>query len=386
MEEVRALELLASASSTFQAVVSNPPYQVEVAKDTMAEQKTVMNVFHRHQEVADAIAVRTCFIYPGERWINRSGKGMREFGEAQVNSPALARVVFWPDSTEVFTAIRLGDGAAVALKDFTRPADAATWTLDYRKGKDDLYVEVPIAHPGAAPIAMDPRVQAIVSKTLRQADAWGQARLAGRTTAQKTFAIESNFVALNPELVRPEAEPPPREALPEYCRIFTNDAAGKGGRAQWFWLRRDAVPTNRHYIDQWKIIVSSMNPVGARGTGHSPLATLLGPGEIFGRSRIGVAIFATELEARNFFRAFQTDFYRFHYACLGDSQTLLGMNAPDLGDYASSDLVDLTLPPEDLNDELCRAYGLTGEEQAFMAAWVSRLAPLVKAPAQDEEC
>lgn len=356
------------------AIVGNPPYQIEVAKETRGDQKTVMNVFHRHQKNALLLAPQTCLIYPGERWINRSGKGLREFGQELVNAPHLERVVFWPHSKDVFEDVKLGDGISVVHCKKSSHNDAA-WILDYRNEDKHLFDTVLIDAPGLKPVVLDPRVQAIIAKTLGKADRRGLLRLSKRTTTQKTFAIESNFVQLNPEKV--SRETPPADQLHLYCRIFTNDIAGKAGRAQWFWLKREAVRTNTQYIDKWKVIVSSMNPVGARGTGHSPLAQILKPGEIFGRSRIGLGVFDTEEEASNFFKFASTDFMRFHYACLGDSQTLLGMNAPDPGGFTSATM-DFSGTVADLNERLYLSYELVDSEREFIHNWVRGLSPFHK--------
>ena len=69
------------------AIVGNPPYQLTVAKkDTDNGQKAVINIFHYFQILADKLKPQyATLIYPGGRWIHRSGKGLADFGLAQIN-------------------------------------------------------------------------------------------------------------------------------------------------------------------------------------------------------------------------------------------------------------------------------------------------------------
>lgn len=371
------LAIAAAAQRGISVVVGNPPYQTDVvAIESEAQHRTVMNVFQEHQITALLLGQRTALVYPGGRWINRSGKGMALFGYEQINADSLQRVILWPQSREVFPSVLLGDGISVVFHDTRHPRKS--WILDYRSGKENLFTANEIPHPGEAMLAPDPRVQAILSKSLTAARTRGEAMLSERTTVQKTFGLESNFVALNPTKIRVLADEPDFEDRHLWCKIFTNDAAGKGGRAQWFWILRSEIKTGHHYIDRWKVIVSSMNPAGSRGTGHSPLAEILGPGELFGRSRIALATFESEDEARNFFYFAKTVFARFHYGALGDSQRLLGAVVPDFGRFLSDSPLDFTLPLEELSHAIATLYGLDAADEAFMAEWTKRLSPFAK--------
>ena len=82
----------------FDFVIGNPPYQAETAelkKDSSNGQTPKKNVFHFLQMAADEVTNDTSvMIYPGGRWIQRSGKGMAEFGLNQINSKELSKVYF----------------------------------------------------------------------------------------------------------------------------------------------------------------------------------------------------------------------------------------------------------------------------------------------------
>ena len=73
----------------FNAVVGNPPYQEMVAqKETNNGQKRSSSIFQHFQELSDKLGRFSCLIYPGARWIHRSGKGLEQFGFNQIKATA----------------------------------------------------------------------------------------------------------------------------------------------------------------------------------------------------------------------------------------------------------------------------------------------------------
>ena len=94
----------------FDAVVGNPPYQITTAKkQTENGQRAVTNIFHLFQLISDNIGRYTSLIYPAGRWIHRSGKGLKDFGYKQINSPALKKVEFIEDAGYIFEMIILNN-------------------------------------------------------------------------------------------------------------------------------------------------------------------------------------------------------------------------------------------------------------------------------------
>lgn len=102
----------------FDFVIGNPPYQEEVAKvETENGQKRSKSIFHFFQISADEIATSgSVMVYPGGRWIHRSGKGMKDFGLRQINDPSLSRLDFYPESRDVFgSAAAVADGISIVV-------------------------------------------------------------------------------------------------------------------------------------------------------------------------------------------------------------------------------------------------------------------------------
>jgi len=103
----------------FDAVVGNPPYQEITAKQRSKSngQERRKNIFHYFQIAADEITGGyTSLIYPGARWIHRSGKGMEAFGLKQINDKSLERLDFYADANEIFPQVDIADGISIVLK------------------------------------------------------------------------------------------------------------------------------------------------------------------------------------------------------------------------------------------------------------------------------
>ena len=101
-------------------VVRNPPYQEETTeKIGNNRQKPSKSIFQMFQITADNITNDvSVLIYPGKRWMHRSGKGMKDFGLQQINDPHLARIDFYPKAQDIFPETGINDGITIVTKNF----------------------------------------------------------------------------------------------------------------------------------------------------------------------------------------------------------------------------------------------------------------------------
>jgi hypothetical protein len=313
-------------------------------------------------------------IYPGERWVNRSGKGMTEFGLEQINSKNLQKVLFWPDGADLFgSAARITGGVTVVFKDFAID-NHGSWSLI--NNSKNLTTSGTVSLPGEEIVSLYPELNEILAKVRKNSK--GKNSLSQRGFSQKLFGIESSFAEENPEKVilcnsdfsnKPDGD--------GWVKLLTNDKAGKGGRAVWFWILQSNIPSAREKVQNWKVLISSVNTTGSDG--NSPLAEILEPNSAHGRSRISAGLFDSEIEAINFFNWMQTDIIRLLLSSSGDFLSSFGKNAPDLGDFTNSNpQIDFTESKESLNDQLCRIYGLDEADKTYMKSFVSKLAPFSK--------
>ena len=351
----------------FDAVVGNPPYQVEVAKKQSETngQARRSSIFQYFQMAADAVSSGfTSLIYPGSRWIHRSGKGMEEFGRKQINDPHLAEVHFWPDSGDVFPGmVAIADGISIVMKDMKKATSGFRYVY-HRDGTTQVY---DLPNPGEDLMPLNPCDGAILAKVRAFCAEHGLASLNEKVYSQKFFGIESDFVAKNQKLVRPYARGVSVDWDKE-AKLLANDKAGKAGRSTWYVIRRSAIKENNAAIDLWKVVVSSAN---AGGQKRDWQLELLDNHSAFGRSRVALGMFKTKQEAENFFKFCQSYLIRFLFLMTDEALTTLAKEVPCFCDYKTAGgLIDFA---GDINAQLCNLVKLTKSEAAYVASTIRNL-------------
>lgn len=175
--------------------------------------------------------------------------------------------------------------------------------------------------------------------------------------SQKLFSIESDFVEKNPNLVREYNDDESFDPATE-IKLFTNDKAGKSGRARWYVANRDVIKTGVEHLDRWKVIVSSAN---AGGQKRSNQIAIVDNHSAFGRSRVALKTFATEQEAKNFFKYATSEIIRFAFLLTDESLTSLAKKVPDLLDYTNGNgLIDYS---GNVNEQLYALFGIDEKNQ-----------------------
>ena len=268
----------------------------------------------------------TSLIYPGARWIHRSGKGLEQFGLLQINDPHLCFLKFFPDSTDVFKEVGIADGLSIVMK-------------DTRKETNPLDNEIVSC------------LDTIIAKYKCLHDS---------VLSQKLFSIESDFVERNPTLVREYNNGDYFDPKLE-IKLFTNDKAGKSGRARWYIANKEVITTGLEHLNRWKVIVSSAN---AGGQKRSNQIAIVDNHSAFGRSRVALKTFATEQEAKNFFKYATSEIIRFAFLLTDESLTSLAKKVPDLLDYSDANgIIDYN---GDVNDQLYNFFGIDDKNQRYI--------------------
>ncbi len=351
------------SSAAFDYVVGNPPYQEETTRISLTNgQLRRKSIFHFFQLQADETAVSaSCLIYPGGRWIQQSGKGMKQFGSRQINDHRLSLLVFYPHTRDIFAKADIADGVTIVLKrqGKTEPG------FDYCYIAGGLERCVRVDNPGSEILPLDPRDIAVVRKITELTRRYGLKVLHDRIMIQKLFGIESDFVEKNPGKVRLMTDG--CTLAPEEIKLFTNDRAGKAGRAKWFIADRSVIPINRQYIYEWQVVVSSAN---AGGQKRDNQLEIVDDRSAFGRSRVALGSFATREEAQNFYNYCKTYVIRYAFLMTDEALTTLALNVPDLGSYTDPGIVDFT---KDLDAQLFELCGFTGEEISYIKNRIDNL-------------
>ena len=352
----------------FNAIVGNPPYQIEVAKKQSETngQATRKNIFQMFQILANAL--NPCFIsmiYPGGRWIHRSGKGMEQFGLQQINDKMLEKVVFFPNSQEIFESVDIPDGISVVFKN--RGKISSQFEYVYKEG--GVIQDVIVNAPGERLIAINPRNDLIICKVEKFVEQKGLRFISDRILPRSLFGIESEFVEQNPKKVKILTADYQLD-VDEEIKLFVNDKAGSAGRTRWYVVNRKLVKQSIEYIDQWQVVVSSAHPGGQEDRDWQ--LAIIDNHSAFGRSRVALGSFKTKVEAENFYKFCRSALVRFMFLMTDEALTSLGKKVPDLMDYTKKNpLVDFT---KDLDEQLNKLVGLTKNEVEYINGIVRPLA------------
>ena len=274
----------------FDAVVGNPPYQEETVRNVSETngQAPRKSIFHHFQNTADQVSSRyISLIYPGARWIHRSGKGMEQFGKEQINDRALLRLDYYPDANEIFTNVAIADGISMVCKDLSKKDGGFTYV--YHKNGSTITMQM--QNPGEELMPLNPHDATIVEKVRTFVSKHNIPYLHDRVLPRNLFGIESNYVENNPDSVTLYNEDCDFDPLTK-IKLFTNDKAGKAGRAKWYTADKNVISLEaQEYISEWQVVVSSAN---AGGQKRDNQIEVIDDHSAFGRSRVALGTFKTQ--------------------------------------------------------------------------------------------
>lgn len=242
----------------FNAIVGNPPYQEVVdQKESTNGQKVSISIFQYFQSISEKIGKYTALIYPGSRWIHRSGKGLEKFGLTQMNDPHLALLEFFPCSKDIFKDVAIADGLSIVLKNMEKKECGFT----YKYSVDGKTITIQANNPGNDMFSLNPQDNEIIKKLDKAIKSFGC--LHDSILPRNLFSIESDFVEKNPSLVKEYSDGDYYVPQTE-IKLFTNDKAGKSGKARWYIANKNVITSGSEYLNKWKVIVSSANAGGQK--------------------------------------------------------------------------------------------------------------------------
>lgn len=339
----------------FNAIVGNPPYQEVVdQKESTNGQKVSISIFQYFQTISEKIGKYTALIYPGSRWIHRSGKGLEKFGLAQMNDPHLALLEFFPCSKDIFKDVAIADGLSIVLKNMEK--NECGFTYKYSVGGKTITIQA--NNPGNDMFSLNPQDNEIIKRLDNAIKSFGC--LHDSILPRNLFSIESDFVEKNPSLVKEFNDGDYYNPQTE-IKLFTNDKAGKSGRARWYIANKNVIASGSEYLNKWKVIVSSANAGGQKRINQ---IAIVDNHSAFGRSRVALKTFATEKEAINFFKYATSEIIRFAFLLTDESLTSLAKKVPDLLDYSDENgIIDYN---RDVNAMLYRLFDINETSQQYI--------------------
>lgn len=288
---------------------------------------------------------------------------MENFGLEQINDPHLKKLIFYPKSRELFDGVDIADGVGIVIKDMTKQ----TMGFEYVYTSEQKSISVKVKNPGAELMPLDPRNMAITEKVKSVVEKYKLNYLHDRILPRSLFGIESNFIEENPEKAI-LLETVENIDYSKQIKLFTNDRAGKAGRAKWYVVDKNVVENNPEYISQWKVVVSSAN---AGGQKRDNQLEIVDNHSAFGRARVALASFETQDEANNFYNFAKSYVVKFTFLMTDESLTALGKRVPDLMDYTNKNsLVDFS---KSLDEQLYLLFEFNRDEIEYIESTVNNL-------------
>ena len=226
--------------------------------------------------------------------------------------------------------------------------------------------EVSATNPGQELMPINPDDIGIIEKITRTVNENHFEFLHKSILSRNLFGIESCFVEENPEAVK-EYSGNNLFDIEKEVKLYTNDKAGKMGRASWFITKRSTIPAHQELIDEWQVVVSSAN---AGGQKRSNQLAIIDNHSAFGRSRVALKSFKTQKEADNFFKYASSYLVRYAFLMTDESLTSLAKRVPDIMNYKDSNgIIDFS---KDVNEQLYKLFNISSEERTYIEGIIDK--------------
>jgi site-specific DNA-methyltransferase (adenine-specific) len=209
----------------FDVIVGNPPYQM----DSDGSNRT-MPLYNLFVEQAKAINPRYIAMIIPSRWMG-SGLGLSGFRSEMLSDSRIRHLVDFPDSSELFPAVKVMGGACYFLWDRDSPGTCESTLV--RSGKAHGPVERRLDEYDI--FVRDSRALDILRKVLARKEA----SLYEILSSDKEFGLTSNFSDYS------------TKQFPSGIPLY---AYQEGSRLVG-WIKRDKIQKSAHLIDTWKVLI-----------------------------------------------------------------------------------------------------------------------------------
>lgn len=333
----------------FDAVVGNPPYQIEGKGDSNAKE----SIYHLFIDIASKVADISTLIHPA-RFLFNAGNTPKEWNERFLNDEHFAVIKYWSDSSLIFPSVDIKGGVAITLinqKQIFKPIQIFTANTELNEILE--------------------KVKQLTDKSI-----------ADIITNRGIYKYSDLAYQENPEIMKRTADrriaPSAFERMPElfteekpeneyqYVKILGNI---KGERV-YRWFRRDYISTTEN-LDVYKVLVPKANGSGAIG---EVLSTPLIGTPLIGFTETYISIGATKnnIEAEAILKYVKTKFARTMLGILKVTQ-----NNPKetwlyvpMQDFTEKSDIDWSKSIPEIDAQLYAKYNLSPEEISFIESMI----------------
>jgi len=317
----------------FDVIIGNPPYQL----DDGGHGASAAPIYQLFVEKALELDPRYAVFVTPSRWM-AGGKGLDKYRARMLADKRMRAIVDYPKLYEGFPGVKIRGGISYFLWDRDHNGPCGVQTIWDGKPTGPVVAryldafDVLVRRNEAVPI-------------LEKIRAKKEPTLEARVSSQKPFGLRTFF----------HGKPDPK-SLKNPVRLF--------GSQRVSWVNRSEIPTNEHWIDKWKVLMTRVQGTSAAvETKFLSKPIIAEPGTACTESYLVAGIFDTESEAMNYASYLSTRFARFLVSLRKSTQ-----DAPK-NVYAF--IPDLPLDKPWTDAMLYRRYGLTRDEINFIESQVA---------------
>lgn len=330
--KVRLAELFGD-DMQFDVIIGNPPYQLSDGGYGTSAAPIYQLFVEKALELDPRYAV---FVTPS-RWMS-GGKGLDKYRERMLSDRRMRRIVDYPKLYEAFPGVKIRGGISYFLwdREHNGPCEVQTIWDGQPTGPAvarylDAY-DVLVRRNEAVPI-------------LEKVRAKGEPTFDARVSGGKPFGLRTFFHGK-----------PNSKRLKKPVKLF--------GSQKISWVERKDIPTNKEWIDKWKVLMTAVQGTSAAiETKFLSKPIIAGPGTACTETYLVAGLFDNDVEARNCALYLRTRFVRFLVSLRKATQ------------HATRDVYafvpDLPLNEEWTDAKLYKRYGLTKDEIAFIESQVA---------------
>lgn len=313
----------------FDVIIGNPPYQVLDG----GAQKSARPIYHQFVEQAVSLNPRYLSMIIPARWYS-GGKGLDKFRESILSSNKIRELHDFPDTNYCFPGVNIRGGVCYFLYD--KSYDGICDVYNHHGAGVPLKVTRPLLEHGAKTFI---RYNEAIS-ILRKVAAFKEESFSQNVSPHKAFGLRTYVKGQESE-------------FSGAVKLYQNRSVG--------YIKREDVPKNQHWIDQWKVIVPYASP-GDDSYPHRILSAPLisPPNSCSTETYLVVGPWDNQAQCEKVVRYMKTTLVRFLILLSKASQHI----TQKVYSFVPNQNFDLD---DDFTDEMLnKKYGITSDEISFM--------------------
>ena len=273
----------------FDAIVGNPPYQETVKMATTGNNANTVDIYPYFRNIALTVCNIVSLIYPAKEL---------QRGISNTLDKSLIKVRIYNGSDKEGEKNIPGEPAVFGSAVRRIPGDVGIFLWDKGHPKEKInYQDVNIERTD--------KILPVRKDFFNLAK-----RLESYAGKSKNYNIrkccESNFVENNPDSVLSVIKDRKADTPKGYSKVITNDKAGSGGKARWYYIKTDDLDFIQPKV--YKVVISSAFPNEAFKNPNN--LEILNNDEMFGRTKKCIYYSKNIEDVKNYIKYMSTNFVK----------------------------------------------------------------------------